>query len=118
MQKFKIYPPGYMHLDVTQVYTKQKKLHLFVALDRTAKYCKPSYNKDQTSQTAVEFLQQLIESYPCKITKILTDNGLQFTHKSGINKVNQFTSLCHTQGITHRLTKPNHSWTNGQIKRI
>lgn len=29
-----------------------------------------------------------------------------------------FDRLCHEHGIEHRLTKPNHPWTNGQVERM
>jgi transposase InsO family protein len=29
-----------------------------------------------------------------------------------------FDLLCRAHGIEHRLTKPNHSWTNGQVERM
>ncbi len=29
-----------------------------------------------------------------------------------------FDRLCFVHGIEHRLTKPNHPWTNGQVERI
>jgi transposase InsO family protein len=29
-----------------------------------------------------------------------------------------FDRLCREQGIDHRLTKPNHPWTNGQVERM
>src|SRR5262249_6293636 len=29
-----------------------------------------------------------------------------------------FDLLCRAHGIEHRLTKPNHPWTNGQVKRM
>src|SRR3954449_9759731 len=34
--RFKAYPIGYFHIDIAQVSTKQGKLHLFVAIDRTS----------------------------------------------------------------------------------
>ena len=38
-QKFKSYPIGYFHIDITHVQTAAGKLALFVAIDRTAKFC-------------------------------------------------------------------------------
>ena len=29
-----------------------------------------------------------------------------------------FDRVCRRQGIEHRLTKPNHPWTNGQVERM
>ena len=97
-----------MHIDITQVYTKQAKLYLFVGIDRTTKYCIAKLYKQQTSATAIEFLQKVIKDYPCKITKILTNNSLQFTHRPEVKKKHTFTSLCKAHGIAHKLTKPYH----------
>jgi len=30
----------------------------------------------------------------------------------------RFDMICATNGIEHRLTKPNHPWTNGQVERM
>lgn len=30
----------------------------------------------------------------------------------------RFGMICEANGIEHRLTKPNHPWTNGQVERI
>ena len=37
-KKFKAYPIGYVHIDIAEVRTKEGKLHLFVAIDRTSKF--------------------------------------------------------------------------------
>ncbi len=36
--RFKQYPNGYFHLDMTQVQTAEGKLYLYVAIDRTSKF--------------------------------------------------------------------------------
>ena len=107
-QKFKTYPPGNIHIDITQVHTKKEKLYLLVTKDHTTKYCIAKPYKDQTRATAIEFLQKVIKDYSCKITKILTNNSLQFTHKPEVKKKHTFTSLCKAHGIAHKLTKPYH----------
>ena len=117
-QKFKTYPPGNIHIDITQVHTKKEKLYLLVTKDHTTKYCIAKPYKDQTRATAIEFLQKVIKDYPCKITKILTNNSLQFTHRPEVKKKHTFTSLCKAHGIAHRLTKPYHPCTNGQVERM
>ena len=38
-KKFKTYKPGYVHIDISQLYTEEGKLYLFVGIDRTTKYC-------------------------------------------------------------------------------
>jgi len=32
--------------------------------------------------------------------------------------MHMFDRTCLTHGIEHRLTKPNHPWTNGQVERM
>ena len=33
-------------------------------------------------------------------------------------RVHRFDMICNANGIEHRLTKPNHPWTNGQVERM
>ena len=37
-RKFKAYPIGYFHIDITEVQTAEGKLRLFVAIDRTSRF--------------------------------------------------------------------------------
>ena len=69
---------------------------------------------------ACDFLRRLIKKVPYKIHTILTDNGVQFTNTSSKkHKVPvAFDKLCAAHGIDHRLTKPYHPWTNGQVERM
>ena len=78
-KKFKEYPIGYFHVDITEVRTKEGKQHKYVAVDRTSKYVYANVYDRKTNQTAVEFLKELLEIVPYKIHTILTDNGRQFT---------------------------------------
>ena len=75
--------------------------------------------------TAVTFLDELIEAIPYKINVVLTDNGIQFAdlpkNRSGPTATwrrHPFDRACQRHGIEHRLTKPNHPWTNGQVERM
>ena len=48
-------------------------------------------------------------------------NGIQFAeqprNRDGITfRKMRFDSICEANGIEHRLTKPNHPWTNGQVE--
>jgi transposase InsO family protein len=56
---------------------------------------------------------------------VLTDNGIQFDdlprNRQGPTarfRGHPFDRVCRANGIEHRLTKPNHPWTNGQIERM
>ena len=118
--KFKSYPIGYFHIDISEVRTEEGKLYLFVAVDRTSKFAYVELLEKQGKLEAAQFLRNLINAIPYKIHTILTDNGIQFTNlkhqKHAFPHV--FGRVCHDHGIDHRLTKPAHPWTNGQVERM
>jgi len=124
-KKFERYPIGYFHLDIAEVCTEEGKLYLFVAIDRTSKFAYAELHERANRRTAADFLKALIKAVPYKIHTVLTDNGIQFTDlpKNRIGpsaqwRAHMFDMLCNTNGIDHRLTKPNHPWTNGQVERM
>ena len=69
---------------------------------------------------AAQMLGCLIKAVPYRIHTVLTDNGLQFTHKPGTStcSMHSFDRICVAHDIEHRLTQPNHPWTNGQVERM
>jgi transposase InsO family protein len=118
--RFKQYPIGYFHIDITQVRTEEGKFYLFVAVDRTSKFAFAELHTKMTRMSAADFLRHLIAAVPYTIHTILTDNGVQFTnqpHQKYAFK-HLFDRICSAHGIEHRLTKPNHPWTNGQVERM
>ena len=75
--------------------------------------------------TAARFLEALIAAVPYRLHTVLTDNGIQFAdlprNRDGWTaryRVHRFDQICRANGIEHRLTKPNHPWTNGQVERM
>lgn len=118
--KFKAYPIGYFHLDIAEVQTEEGKLYLFVAIDRTSKFAFAELHERMTRMVAVEFLRRLIAAVPYQIHTILTDNGIQFANRTTDRYAFDllFDRICVKHGIEHRLTKPNHPWTNGQVERM
>jgi transposase-like protein len=124
-QPFKQYPIGYFHVDIAEVRTEEGKSHLFVAVDRTSKFAFAQLHGSATVKTASAFLEALVKAVPYKIHTVLTDNGVQFCdmpkHRSGPTaryRLHGFDRVCREQDIEHRLTKPNHPWTNGQVERM
>ena len=76
-------------------------------------------------QTARAFLEALVAAVPYRVEIVLTDNGIQFAdlpkNRSGPTakfRGHPFDRVCREHGIEHRLTKPNHPWTNGQVERM
>jgi transposase InsO family protein len=124
-QKFKTYPIGYFHIDIAEVRTEEGKLYLFVAIDRTSKFAYAELHENANRRTAADFLKALIKAVPYKIHTVLTDNGIQFTdlpkNRMGPTarlRAHMFDMVCDANDIEHRLTKPNHPWTNGQVERM
>lgn len=124
-KKFKSYPIGFFHIDIAEVRTEEGKLHLFVAVDRTSKFVMAKLAVNATMAEAQTFLEELIATVPYTIHTILTDNGIQFadttknrTGPTAMLRGHPFDRVCCRQGIEHRLTKPNHPWTNGQVERM
>lgn len=122
-QKFKRYPMGYFHIDIAELRTNEGKLYLFVAIERTSKFAVAQIVDKANRKTAWEFLEAVLEAVPYKIHTILTDNGIQFCEQqrnrnTPYSRPMRFDMICATNGIEHRLTKPNHPWTNGQVQRM
>ena len=117
---FKNYPLGYFHVDIAEVRTEEGKLQLFVAIDRTSKVAYAELHPRATKMIAAAFLRNLIKVIPYKLHTVLTDNGIQFTNreKDKLAFTHIFDRVCFQHGIEHRLTKPNHPWTNGQVERM
>jgi transposase InsO family protein len=124
-RKFKAYPIGYFHIDIAEVRTQEGKLYLFVAIDRTSKFAFVALHEKADRATSAQFLKALIAAVPYRVHTVLTDNGLQFTDlprfregRTARHRVHPFDEACQANGIEHRLTKPNHPWTNGQVERM
>jgi transposase InsO family protein len=122
---FRRYPLGYFHIDIAEVRTEEGKLYLFVAVDRTSKYAFARLVKKANGAAARAFLDELVAAVPYEIHTVLTDNGIQFAdlpkNRDGPTarmRGHLFDRLCWEHGIEHRLTKPNHPWTNGQVERM
>jgi transposase InsO family protein len=131
---FKAYPIGYFHIDIAEVWTIEGKLHMFVAIDRTSKFAFAELHERATRRIAGNFLRHLIEAVPYRIHTVLTDNGTHFTDPTGdgwtpedikqmlanneLFRCHSFELACAENDVEHRLTKPAHPWTNGQVERM
>jgi transposase InsO family protein len=124
-KKFKAYPIGFFHIDIAEVQTAEGKLYLFVAIDRTSKLAFARLFDKANMAMATAFLEELVAAIPYAIHTILTDNGIQFadlpknrTGPTAVLRGHPFDRACRRHDIEHRLTKPNHPWTNGQVERM
>ena len=123
--RFADYAIGYVHIDIAEVRTEEGKLYLFVAIDRTSKLAFAPLEAKATRITVTGFLRALIDAAPYRIHTVLTDNGMHFCddrrYRSGATaqySMHLFDRVCREYGIEHRLIKPNHPLTNGQVERM
>ena len=126
IKTFKDYEPGFLHMDIKylpQMPDESDRRYLFVAIDRATRWVFMHIYADQSDASSVNFLERLHEAAPMKITKLLTDNGSQFTDRftskqrepSGKHK---FDVRCKALNIEHRLCPPRHPQTNGMVERF
>jgi transposase InsO family protein len=132
--KFKRYPIGFFHIDIAEVRTEQGRLYLLVAIDRTSKFAFVELHEKVTRRVAANFLRALIAAVPYRVHTVLTDNGTHFTEPCGngwtpdeikqmlarkqLFRAHSFELACAQNDVEHRLTRPRHPWTNGQVERM
>ena len=133
-KRFKPYPIGFFHIDIAEVHTEQGRLYLFVAIDRTSKFAVAQLHEKATRRIAADFLRALVAAVPYRVHTVLTDNGTHFTTPGNTSSAapdikaaieagetvwaHAFEYACAQNDIDHRLTKPRHPWTNGQVERM
>ncbi len=124
---FKAYEPGFLHVDVKhlpQMADETTRHYLFVAIDRATRWVFVRILPAKTAANARRFLRDLHRSCPIRITKILTDNGKEFTDRLFASRARapsgtqEFDQLCTELGIEHRLTPTNSPQTDGMVERF
>ena len=119
---------GYVHVDVCELRLARGRLFLFLAIDRVSKFTHVAFMDASTKANGAAFLREVVEVFPYQIHTVLTDNGMAFADLpknrgrypeiEAIFGGHIFDRVCAEHGITHKLTKPYHPWTNGQAERM
>ncbi len=124
---FKAYAPGFVHVDVKylpQMADETSRRYLFVAIDRATRWVFIQIKAHKTAAAAKSFLAALHKACPIRITRVLADNGKEFTDRlfgrraQGASGTREFDQLCAALGMEHRLTKPRSPQTNGMVERF
>jgi transposase InsO family protein len=124
--QFKDYGPGFVHIDCFYLPKLEgRKRYCFVAIDRATRLSLLAVYDSKDKKAATDFLRQCLAFFPFQISKILTDNGREFTLKGFKNRWgtkvkddHDFEQLCREQEIEHRTTLPYTPKTNGMVERM
>ena len=121
------YEPGFVHIDIKylpRMPDETERKYLFVGIDRATRRVYMEIRASKTAESARSFLKNLIKKAPFMISKILTDNGKEFTDRfrpSGEREPTgkqAFDQECTGHGIERRLIKPRRPQTNGMVERF
>ena len=88
-----------------------RKRFLFVAIDRCSRWVHLAVKDDETTASAVAFLKEAAQTFPFRVTHVLTDRGSCFT-------ADGFEAVCHELAVSHRTTRPYTPKTNGMVERF
>jgi transposase InsO family protein len=125
-KRFKHYDPGFVHVDIKylpRMPGEPERSYLYVAIDRCTRWVYHEVLPNKEAATAAAFLERAVEKLPMRITKLLTDNGPEFTDRfvHGRERTptgnHVFDRVCSSHGIEHRLIRPWHPQTNGMVER-
>ena len=95
-----------------------------MAIDRATRWVFVQIKKDKSAASAHSFLDALHKASPIKITRLLTDNGKEFTDRLFASRERKlsgnhdFDVLCQDWGIEHRLIPPRSPQTNGMVEHF
>jgi transposase InsO family protein len=82
-----------------------------VAIERASRFVHLAVKDDETTASAVAFLNEAVRAFPFQVTHVLTDRGSCFT-------ADGFEAACRTLGVEHRTTRPYTPRTNGMVERF
>ena len=97
----------------------------FVAIDRATRLSFLAVYEHKDKKAATDFLKRCLLFFPFQVSKVLTDNGREFTLEgfknrwgTSVKTVHDFEQVCQEQAIEHRTTLPYTPKTNGMVERM
>ena len=130
-RKFKAYPIGYFHIDIAEVRTAEGKLYLFVAIDRTSKFAFVELHEKATGRPHGDFLRPHRgrplqgphrpdrQRHPLHHARRHARAAeIKAAMMRGTRSGPTPSNMPARERYRHRLTKPKHPWTNGQVERM
>ncbi|MCP4491276.1 MAG: IS481 family transposase [Gammaproteobacteria bacterium] len=127
LKTFKDYEPGFVHIDIKYLPRMPDgagRKYLFVGIDRATRWVHMEIRASETAESSRSFLKNFIEKAPFGISRVLTDNGKEFTDRfcsAGQREPTGshiFDQKCAEHNIGHRLIKPRTPQTNGMVERL
>jgi transposase InsO family protein len=119
---------GYVHIDACELRLSEGKLFMFLAIDRVSKFVHVAFFDANAKLNGAAFLREVVAAFPYKLHTVLTDNGMAFADLprnrgrhpeiEAIFGGHIFDRVCREHGITHKLTRPYHPWTDGRAERM
>lgn len=113
--------PGYLiAIDTAYIGTLKGigRIYQMTAIDTFSNYAWAKVYSSKSAKSACDFLLHIRNySHGRILSRVLTDNGLEYTTHH-ISKKHCFEDLLSFYKIKHKYTKIRHPWTNGAVERL
>lgn len=92
----------------------------YVACDRTSKVAFAELYAQANRMVAADVLRRVLEELAYKVHTVVPGNGVEFTPQPQqvLPGSHSCDRICRAYGGEHRLFKPAHPWSNGQVERF
>lgn len=115
-------PGELLHLDIKflPALRNARYDYEFAAVDDFSREAIAWIATEQTSRTATQFLEMVLQTLPYPVEAIMTDNAWVFSMQKAYHgdRQTRFQQLCRSLGIQHRLLRPYAPECNGKVERF